>query len=57
MTLGFVASPGGGMPQWLGVLILVAVFVAPIATAIWLVLRAWRVPDPAERPIFEPART
>lgn len=50
-------SPGGGMPQWLGVLILVAVFVAPIAMATWLVLRARRVPDPAERPIFEPART
>ena len=50
-------SPGGGMPQWLGALILVAVFVAPIAVAIWLVLRARRVPDPTERPIFEPART
>ena len=50
-------SPGGGMPQWLGVLILVAVFVAPIAMAIWLVLRARWVPDQAERPIVEPART
>jgi len=50
-------SQGGGMPQWLGVLILVAVFVAPIAMAAWLVLRARRVPDPAERPIFEPVRT
>ena len=50
-------SPGGGMPQWLGALILVAVFVAPIAVAIWLVVRARRVPDPTERPIFEPART
>jgi hypothetical protein len=50
-------SPGGGMPQWLGVLILVAVFVAPIAMATWLVLRARRAPDPAERPVFEPART
>jgi hypothetical protein len=45
------------MPQWLGVIILVAVFVAPIAMAVWLVLRARRVPDEAERPIFEPART
>ena len=50
-------SSGGGMPQWLGALILVAVFVAPIAVAIWLVLRARRVPDQIERPIFEPART
>ena len=50
-------SQGGGMPQWLGVLILVAVFVAPIAMATWLVLRARWVPDPAERPIPEPART
>jgi hypothetical protein len=50
-------SPGGGMPQWLGVLILVAVFVAPIAMAVWLVLRARWVPDQAERPIVEPART
>jgi hypothetical protein len=45
------------MPQWLGVLILVAVFVAPIAMAVWLVLRARWVPDQTERPIFEPART
>ena len=50
-------SQGGGMPQWLGVLILVAVFVAPIAMATWLVLRARWVPDQAERPIVEPART
>ena len=50
-------SQGGGMPQWLGVLILVAVFVAPIAVAIRLVLRARRVPDEAELPISEPART
>ena len=50
-------SPGGGMPQWLGVLILVAVFVAPIAMAIWLVLRARWVPDQTERPMVEPART
>jgi hypothetical protein len=50
-------SSGGGMPQWLGVLILVAVFVAPIAMAVWLVLRARWVPDQAERPIVEPART
>jgi hypothetical protein len=49
-------SPGGGMPQWLGVLILVAVFVAPIAMATWLVLRARWVPDQAERPVVEPAR-
>jgi hypothetical protein len=49
-------SPGGGMPQWLGVLILVAVFVAPIAMATWLVLRARWVPDQTERPIVEPAR-
>jgi hypothetical protein len=50
-------SPGGGMPQWLGVLILVAVFVAPIAMATWLVLRARRVPDQTEQPIPEPAGT
>ncbi len=50
-------SQGGGMPQWLGDLILAVVFVAPIAVAIWLVLRARRVPDQAERPIFEPAGT
>jgi hypothetical protein len=50
-------SPGGGMPQWLGVLILVAVFAAPIAMAVWLVLRARWVPDQAERPIVEPVRT
>ena len=50
-------SPGGGMPQWLGVLILVAIFVAPIAVAVWLVLRARWVPDQTERPIVEPART
>jgi hypothetical protein len=50
-------SPGGGMPQWLGVLILVAVFVAPIAMATWLVLRARWVPDQTEQPIAEPART
>jgi hypothetical protein len=48
-------SPGGGMPQWLGVLILVAVFVAPIAMATWLVLRARWVPDQTEQPIPEPA--
>jgi len=50
-------SQGGGMPTWLGVLILVAAFVPPIAVAIWLVLRARWVPDQAERPISEPART
>jgi len=50
-------SQGGGLPQWLGVLILVAVFVAPIAMATWLVLRARWVPDQTERPIVEPART
>jgi HAAS len=50
-------SPGGGMPQWLGDLILVVAFVAPIAVAIWLVLRARWVRDQAERPIVEPART
>ena len=50
-------SPGGDMPTWLGDLILVVTFVAPIAVAIWLVLRARRVPDQTERPIFEPART
>jgi len=50
-------SPGGGMPQWLGDLIVVAVFVAPIAVAVWLVLRARWVPDQTERPIVEPART
>jgi hypothetical protein len=45
------------MPTWLGVLILVAAFVPPIAVAIWLVLRARWVPDQTERPISEPART
>jgi hypothetical protein len=35
----------------------VAVFLAPIAVAVWLVLRARRVPDQAEQPIPEPART
>jgi HAAS len=50
-------SQGGGLPQWLGVLILVVVFVAPIAVAVWLVLRARWVPDQTERPIVEPART
>ena len=50
-------SQGGGLPQWLGVPILVVVFVAPIAVAVWLVLRARWVPDQTERPIFEPART
>ncbi len=50
-------SQGGGMPTWLEVLILVAAFVPPIAVAIWLVLRARWVPDQAERPIPEPART
>jgi hypothetical protein len=50
-------SQGGGMPQWLGALILVVAFVAPIAVAVWLVLRARRVPDQTERPILEPART
>jgi hypothetical protein len=45
------------MPQWLSVFILVADVVAPIAVAIWLVLRARRMPDQAERPISEPART
>jgi hypothetical protein len=50
-------SQGGGMPTWLGVLILVAAFVPPIAVAIWLVLRARWVPDQTERPISEPART
>jgi hypothetical protein len=50
-------SQGGGMPTWLEVLILVAALGAPIAVAIWLVLRARWVPDPAERPIPEPART
>ena len=50
-------SRGGGMPTWLEVLILVAAFVPPIAVAIWLVLRARWVPDQAERPIPEPART
>jgi hypothetical protein len=50
-------SPGGGMPQWLGDLIVVAVLVAPIAMAVWLVLRARWVPDQAERPVVEPART
>jgi hypothetical protein len=50
-------SQGGGMPLWLSVLIAVVAFGAPIAVAIWLVLRARRVPDQAERPIPEPART
>lgn len=50
-------SQGGGMPQWLGALILVAVFVAPIAVAVWLVLRARWVPDQTEQPIPEPVRT
>jgi hypothetical protein len=50
-------SQSGGMPTWLEVLILVAAFGAPIAMVIWLVLRARWVPDPAERPIPEPART
>jgi hypothetical protein len=49
-------SQGGGMPMWLSVLIAVVAFGAPIAVAIWLVLRARRVPDQAERPISEPAR-
>jgi hypothetical protein len=44
-------SQGGGMPRWLGVLILVAAFVPPIPVAIWLVLRARWVPDQTERPI------
>jgi hypothetical protein len=44
------------MPMWLSVLIAVVAFGAPIAVAIWLVLRARRVPDQAERPISEPAR-
>ena len=48
-------SSGGGMPQWLGDLIVVVAFVAPIAMAVWLVLRARWVPDQAERPIVEPA--
>ena len=50
-------SQGGSMPTWLEALILVAAFVPPIAVATWLVLRARWVPDPAERPIPEPART
>jgi hypothetical protein len=50
-------SQGGSMPLWPSVLIAVAAFGAPIAVAIWLVLRARRVPDQAERPIPEPART
>ena len=50
-------SQGGGIPTWLGVLIVVAVFAAPIAVATWLVLRARWVPDQTERPISEPART
>jgi hypothetical protein len=47
-------SQGGGMPLWLSVLILVAAFVPPIAVAIWLVLRARRVPDQTERLISGP---
>jgi hypothetical protein len=47
-------SQGGGMPTWLEVLIMVAAFVPPIAVAIWLVLRARRAPDQAERPICGP---
>ena len=50
-------SQGGGLPQWLGDLIVVVAFVAPIAVAVWLVLRARWVPDQTERAIFEPART
>ena len=50
-------SPGGGLPQWLLDLIVVVALVAPIAVAIWLVLRARWVPDQTERPIVEPART
>ena len=50
-------SPGGGLPQWLLDLIVVVALVAPIAVAVWLVLRARWVPDQTERPIFEPART
>jgi hypothetical protein len=43
---GVCAAPA---PPWLGVLIEVVAFGAPIAVAIWLVLRARRVPDQAER--------
>lgn len=50
-------SPGGGLPQWLLDLIVVVALVAPIAVAIWLVLRARWVPDQTERPIVESART
>jgi hypothetical protein len=42
------------VPTWLGVLIEVAVLAAPIAVAIWLVLRARRVPDQTERLISGP---
>lgn len=49
-------SQGGGMPLWLGVLIEVAAFVPPIAVAIWLVLRAGRMPDQTERLISGPDR-
>jgi hypothetical protein len=49
-------SQGGGMPTWLGTLILVAVLAAPIAVAIRLALRARWVPDQTEQPISEPAR-
>ena len=50
-------SPGGGLPQWLLDLIVVVALVAPIAVAVWLVLRARWVPDQTERPIVESART
>jgi hypothetical protein len=42
------------MPLWLSILILVAAFVLPIAMAIWLVLRARRVPDQTEGLISGP---
>jgi hypothetical protein len=42
------------LPPWLETLIEVVALVAPLAVAIWLVLRARRVPDQAERLICGP---
>ena len=46
---------GGGLPGWLGILILVAIIAAPIAVAIRLLRQARLAPDQAEPLIPEPA--
>lgn len=50
-----VTQGGGGLPNWLGILIFVVIIAAPIAVAIRLLRRAQLASDQAEPLIPEPA--